>query len=243
MSALYSPYEIRTPLLLKGHLFQCTMYNVHQPHIRTGYSYVCLHVNWRGSNFFAPTHIYWSSDHSATLHLLLYISSLSSYTGTQVCCDPVRKVITILLTNRCYVNDSNRTKELILLTRRLYNDAVVHVLHWRISSLDLCCSSMSSMLLVTLYSALHIMTAILCHMYTCCVVICFCWVHWHRWSECQAATGVCIALPGTLQLVPSMNIYTSPIQTDYVQLKPIHTAGHETNWSTNLWTCHIGTCN
>jgi CubicO group peptidase (beta-lactamase class C family) len=53
----------------------------------------------------------------------------TGYTGTQVCCDPVRKIITILLTNRCYKNDSTRSKQLILLTRRLFNDAVVHVLH------------------------------------------------------------------------------------------------------------------
>ena len=52
-----------------------------------------------------------------------------SYTGTQVCCDPVGKVITILLTNRCYKTDSIHTKELIALTRRLFNDAVVQVLH------------------------------------------------------------------------------------------------------------------
>lgn len=51
-----------------------------------------------------------------------------SYTGTQVCNDPERKVITILLTNRCYKNDSQRSKELILLNRRLFNDAVVQVI-------------------------------------------------------------------------------------------------------------------
>ena len=55
--------------------------------------------------------------------------SVCSYTGTQVCCDPVRKVSTILLTNRCYKNDSIQSKELIALTRRLFNDAVVQVLH------------------------------------------------------------------------------------------------------------------
>ncbi|CAI7995576.1 Putative D-alanyl-D-alanine carboxypeptidase [Geodia barretti] len=53
----------------------------------------------------------------------------TGYTGTQVCCDPVGKVITILLTNRCYKTDSIHTKELIALTRRLFNDAVVQVLH------------------------------------------------------------------------------------------------------------------
>lgn len=53
-----------------------------------------------------------------------------SYTGTQVCCDPVRRVITILLTNRCYKDDTAHTKELIALTRRLFNDAVVQVLPW-----------------------------------------------------------------------------------------------------------------
>lgn len=51
-----------------------------------------------------------------------------SYTGTQVCNDPERKVITILLTNRCYKDDSQRSKELILLNRRLFNDAVVQVI-------------------------------------------------------------------------------------------------------------------
>ena len=51
-----------------------------------------------------------------------------SYTGTQVCNDPERKVVTILLTNRCYKNDSQRSKELILLNRRLFNDAVVQVI-------------------------------------------------------------------------------------------------------------------
>ena len=56
------------------------------------------------------------------------ISCLFSYTGTQVCCDPERKIITILLTNRCYKDDSSRSKDLILLTRRLFNDAVAQVL-------------------------------------------------------------------------------------------------------------------
>jgi CubicO group peptidase (beta-lactamase class C family) len=48
------------------------------------------------------------------------------YTGTQICIDPVREVITILLTNRVYPTDKNiKIQDL----RRMYNSAVVNVLN------------------------------------------------------------------------------------------------------------------
>ena len=50
-----------------------------------------------------------------------------SYTGTQVCNDPERKVITILLTNRCYKNDTKESKLKIAETRRMFNSAVKNV--------------------------------------------------------------------------------------------------------------------
>ena len=53
---------------------------------------------------------------------------IRSYTGTLVCNDPERKIVTILLTNRCYEDNSERSKQLIHLNRRLFNDAVVKAL-------------------------------------------------------------------------------------------------------------------
>lgn len=50
-----------------------------------------------------------------------------SYTGTQVCNDPERKIITILLTNRCYKDDSEDSKLKIAFTRRKFNNAVKEV--------------------------------------------------------------------------------------------------------------------
>eukprot|EP01092_Planopodium_desertum_P015796 TRINITY_DN852_c0_g3_i1.p1 TRINITY_DN852_c0_g3~~TRINITY_DN852_c0_g3_i1.p1 ORF type:complete len:132 (-),score=5.66 TRINITY_DN852_c0_g3_i1:529-924(-) len=48
------------------------------------------------------------------------------FTGTEMCADPVNKIITILLTNRVYPNDSN-TK--IQLVRQLFNQAVMATLY------------------------------------------------------------------------------------------------------------------
>ena len=47
------------------------------------------------------------------------------YTGTQICADPVRGVLTILLTNRVYPSGSNVK---IMQVRQEWNDAVVSVL-------------------------------------------------------------------------------------------------------------------
>ncbi len=49
---------------------------------------------------------------------------LHRYTGTQVCNDPARKIITILLTNRCYKNDTRESKLKIAAARRNFNNAV-----------------------------------------------------------------------------------------------------------------------
>ena len=46
------------------------------------------------------------------------------YTGTEVCNDPVRKISTILLTNRCYPDDSSTSKEKIHRARQMFNNAV-----------------------------------------------------------------------------------------------------------------------
>ena len=50
------------------------------------------------------------------------------YTGTQVCNDPKRKVITILLTNRCYKNDTHDSKVQISELRKQFNTAVAEIL-------------------------------------------------------------------------------------------------------------------
>jgi hypothetical protein len=48
-----------------------------------------------------------------------------SYTGTEICCDPVAKVFTIFLTNRVYPNPNNNQ---MLTYRRAFNNAVIEVL-------------------------------------------------------------------------------------------------------------------
>ena len=59
----------------------------------------------------------------------VYKLSHSRYTGTQVCNDPERKVITILLTNRCYKNDTRESGHKIAKTRRMFNSAVKNVVN------------------------------------------------------------------------------------------------------------------
>lgn len=56
------------------------------------------------------------------LHLIRSFCHLPyRYTGTQVCNDPERNIITILLTNRCYPNDPDT---LITQARIDFNNAV-----------------------------------------------------------------------------------------------------------------------
>ena len=50
-----------------------------------------------------------------------------SYTGTLVCADPVSGIVTVLLTNRVYPDDSNLQG--IHTIRQLFNNAVLKVLH------------------------------------------------------------------------------------------------------------------
>jgi hypothetical protein len=47
-----------------------------------------------------------------------------SFTGTQLCGDPVRQIYTILLTNRVYPNDAN---EAILPVRQAWNTAIQQI--------------------------------------------------------------------------------------------------------------------
>ena len=47
------------------------------------------------------------------------------FTGTQICADPVRKVYTVLLTNRVYPTAANIKIEVV---RRLWNDEIVKIL-------------------------------------------------------------------------------------------------------------------
>jgi CubicO group peptidase (beta-lactamase class C family) len=51
----------------------------------------------------------------------------TGYTGTEVCCDPSRKIFTILLTNRCYP-DSTSTLPAIQIVRQQFNNAVKSVI-------------------------------------------------------------------------------------------------------------------
>ena len=57
---------------------------------------------------------------------ILYVST--RYTGTQVCNDPQRQVITILLTNRCYKNDTPESGIQIAEARRQFNTAVTEAI-------------------------------------------------------------------------------------------------------------------
>jgi CubicO group peptidase (beta-lactamase class C family) len=49
----------------------------------------------------------------------------TGYTGTQVCVDPTRNLITILLTNRCYPDDNAASHTAIHLARQQFNNAVM----------------------------------------------------------------------------------------------------------------------
>jgi hypothetical protein len=56
------------------------------------------------------------------------LSSLSfthtGYTGTEICADPERGLITVLLTNRCFPDDSGASKSAIHAARQGFNNAV-----------------------------------------------------------------------------------------------------------------------
>jgi len=49
----------------------------------------------------------------------------TGYTGTQVCIDPVMQLITVLLTNRCYPDDSEASKSKIHTVRQNFNNAAI----------------------------------------------------------------------------------------------------------------------
>lgn len=51
----------------------------------------------------------------------------TGYTGTQVCCDPARGLITVLLTNRCFPDDSPASKSAVHRARQRFNNAVMGV--------------------------------------------------------------------------------------------------------------------
>lgn len=57
------------------------------------------------------------------LHCSFYV--FCKPTGTEVCNDPTRKVITVLLDNRCYPNKTGNLGPNIQHARRSFNNAVL----------------------------------------------------------------------------------------------------------------------
>ena len=55
----------------------------------------------------------------------MFCIALIRYTGTLVCADPVRGIVTVLLTNRVYPDDGNLLG--IHIIRQWFNNAVLEV--------------------------------------------------------------------------------------------------------------------
>ena len=59
---------------------------------------------------------------------------IAGYTGTEVCVDPEREVLTILLTNRVYPKASDESEERIHHARQLFNNLVASLVDNKPSS-------------------------------------------------------------------------------------------------------------
>ena len=55
----------------------------------------------------------------------------TGYTGTQICADPTRRLLTVLLTNRVYPRADDRSEAAIHSARIAFNDAVVRAVSTR----------------------------------------------------------------------------------------------------------------
>ena len=82
---------------------------------------------YRGcGNFSALTFTHTGKRFYSTLRPFGHVTRAAGYTGTQICADPVRGVISILLTNRCYPDDKGLS--VIATVRRAFSNAVLAAL-------------------------------------------------------------------------------------------------------------------